>query len=69
MQGEVEVEVEEVKLLAQGGYNNVWLISFTTRPEVSAADMSSSGLGPLFVPYLTAIGTARPITAPKIHTP
>lgn len=39
-QVEAEVEVEQVKLLAQGGYNNVWLVSFTSRYEVSNAIMS-----------------------------
>lgn len=34
-QGEVWAELEEVKLLAQGGYNDIWLVSFTTRYSVS----------------------------------
>lgn len=40
-QGDAEVEVEQVKLLAQGGYNNVWLVSFTSRQKVSTAIVSS----------------------------
>jgi len=40
--GEAECEVKQVTLLAQGGYNNVWLVEFNPILKVSTTTMSSS---------------------------